>query len=690
MLLSQEQRELSELRERVADKQMRARDIAGVLPQAIKLSRAHGGELARSLQPAVEGSVRESINANPGIFVDALHPILGPMVRRSIAESLRRLLQSLNQTLEHTFSWRGLQWRIEAWRTGKSFAEVVMLRSLVYRVEQLFLVHRETSLPLLHVTADSAVAQDSGMVAGMLSAIQDFARDSFAVGDDVHDLEEFRIGEMQVWIAPGKQAYLAAVIRGNPPRELRTTLEETIDSVHLLYSTALAKFDGDAAEFEPVRPELEACLRAQYHDGKKAAGRPVRAWLVLSALAALLLIATFFATQSYQRWQDFLGRLRAEPGIAITDAKHHWFKRSRIEGLRDPLAAEGTAVAKQSGLDPQRIRFNWKDYLALDPVSVRRRFAERFGYAKGTKVAIEGTTAVISGNAPFEWIEPIRRNGTQVPGVTAVAERNLNVVYDPFLTLQRFKAAHPLPPTVKAVVTNGTLTLAGTAPYEWIAPVREEAARIPGITAINGDDLQVEFDPALVQERFQARFGLPDSVTATMQSGRLVLTGEAPHAWLDRVRRSALEVPGVRALDDRKVEDMDQRSFQQSKSVIESAYIYFLLNKDNFATEGFAALSRLPEEIRRCFGAAQRMNVHVTLEIRGYADAVGAEAANVDLSRRRAEAVRNFLVSCGLDGSMLQTRAIGAPPAPIPGEKPQPEQADRRVAFRVIIQPTPP
>ena len=49
-----------------------------------------------------------------------------------------------------------------------------MLRSLVYRVEQLFLIHRKTSLSLLHVALDPAIAKDSDMVAGMLSAIQDF------------------------------------------------------------------------------------------------------------------------------------------------------------------------------------------------------------------------------------------------------------------------------------------------------------------------------------------------------------------------------------------------------------------------------------------------------------------------------------------------------------------------------------
>ena len=268
LLLSRERKQLRDLEDRISDKERRSHDVAGVLPEAVKLSRERGEELARALRPAVEGSVRESIEKRPETFVDALHPIIGPMVRRSIAESLRRLMQSLNQTLEHTFSWQGLKWRFEALRTGKSFGEVVMLRSLIYRIEQLFLIHRETSLSLLHVTADSAVARDSDMVAGMLSAIQDFVRDSFQTGKD-SALEEFRVGELQVWIAAGRYAYLAAVIRGNPPRELRTTLEDTIESIHILKGSALAKFQGDTVVFEPVRPELEACLRAQYTASKK-------------------------------------------------------------------------------------------------------------------------------------------------------------------------------------------------------------------------------------------------------------------------------------------------------------------------------------------------------------------------------------------------------------------------------------
>ncbi|MDQ6622965.1 MAG: OmpA family protein, partial [Verrucomicrobiota bacterium] len=212
LLLSRDRDQLRELRTQVTDKERRSHDVAAILPEAVKLSRDRGEELSRALRPAVESSVRESIEKRPETFVDALHPIIGPIVRRSIAESLRRLLQSLNQTLEHTFSWQGLKWRLEGLRTGKSFAEVVMLRSLVYRVEQVFLIHRETSLSLLHATADPSIAKDADMVAGMLSAIQDFAQGFFDAGSE-SAVDEFRVGELQVWIAPGRYALLAAVIR---------------------------------------------------------------------------------------------------------------------------------------------------------------------------------------------------------------------------------------------------------------------------------------------------------------------------------------------------------------------------------------------------------------------------------------------------------------------------------------------
>ncbi len=622
LLLSREREQLRELRDRIVDKERRSQDIAGVLPEAVKLSRERGEELAHALRPAVEGSIKESIDQRPQIFVDALHPIIGPIVRRSIAESLRRLLQSLNQTLEHTFSWRGLKWRFEALRTGKSFAEVVMLRSLVYRVEQLFLIHRKTSLSLLHVTSDPAMSKDSDMVAGMLSAIQDFARDSFEVGEDAA-LEEFRVGELQVWISPGRSAYLAAVIRGNPSRELRSTLEETIESIHVLKGSALAIFQGSAVIFEPLRPELEACLRAQYTTAKSDR-RPTRLWVILGTAVAVAIFGLALAAQSKSKWKDFLGRLNAQPGLIVTDAQQGWLSSSQVSGLRDVSSPDPAALAREAKLDPARIRFHWKEYLALDPASVRRRFEQRFGVPNETRIALKDGVLTLSGSIPYEWLERVRREATLIPGVTSIADRAADIFYDQDLTRKRFEQQLGLLETVNAVVANGVLTL----------------------------------------------------------------SGEASHRWLTRARTEAVKLPGITSVDDRAVIDLDQRAFEQSKSIIETAFVYFLTDKDDIATEGFAALSRLPDEIRRCEKAAKQLDMDVTLEIHGRADAVGSEARNVDLRQQRANKVRDFLVSCGFEPTRLKPIGMEQPFKPADADKAAPEQSERRVAFKIVTQPS--
>jgi OOP family OmpA-OmpF porin len=679
LLVRREQEKLRQLEDRLDDKEVRAHEVADVLPEAVTLSSDRREELARALRPAVEGSVRDSVAKRPQFFIDALSPIIGSLVRRSIEAGLLNLLQKLNQSLERSFSWEGLKWRIEAWRTGRSFAEVVMLRSLIYRVEHVFLFHRETGLALLRVSAESSQAPDAQMVAGLATAIQDFARDSFKAGSD-ESLEEFKVGELHVWTATGTHAYLAAVIRGTPPRELRTCLDDAIDSIHILRGTELAEFQGDAEPFEALRPELEPCLRSQTQPKKTSQGH-TRAWFALTFGAALLVAALIVGVISQRRWDGFVRRLNANPGIAVTRAQHHWLRPSFVAGLRDPAVADPAALARAAGLNPSKLRFEWKDYLALDDPSVQKRFEHRFGVPVGTNLALKSGRLTISGRVPYEWLTRVREEGLQVPGLTSIDEDGATISYDPGLALARFRNAYPPPPGVTAAVKEETLQLSGSAPYEWLASVRTGALKLPGIKKISEEQLHVAYDPKLVLQRFTDQFNLPDSVNAGIDKGILVLAGEAPHAWLTRVRRGAPTVPGINTIDESKLTDLDQRAFQQSKSVIESAFVYFLVDKDNFATEGFAALSRIPDEIRRCTTAASRQGLDMQIEVRGFADSVGNEVHNFQLSQRRAEAVRDFLVKCGFDASLFKVMGMGAPPKTGQGTK---EQADRRAALKVV------
>lgn len=275
LLLRPEQVKIEDLDRRLSSPETLAEQVSSVLPRAIVIRGSPDDKLALALRLSIESAIRTSIRSNPRFFADILYPVMGPAIRKSIAEALRAMLESFNSSLETTFSWRSLKWRLEAIRTGRSFAEVVLLHTLVYRVEQLYLLHRESGLVLRHLSAEGAVAQDPDLVSGMLTAIQDFVHDSFGGGENA--LETFRVGELGVWIEQGPSTVLAAVVRGNPPAELNALLRTQLELIELQFDRELADFHGDPAPFPRADVLLEPCLiLAQTGRGGKASARLAR------------------------------------------------------------------------------------------------------------------------------------------------------------------------------------------------------------------------------------------------------------------------------------------------------------------------------------------------------------------------------------------------------------------------------
>lgn len=72
-----------------------------------------------------------------------------------------------------------------------------------------------------------------------------------------------------------------------------------------------------------------------------------------------------------------------------------------------------------------------------------------------------------------------------------------------------------------------------------------------------------------------------------------------------------------------------------------------------------------------------------TITVEGFADPAGSAAYNLRLSRERADAVRDFLVTRGLDGAQLRTVGYGKTRLVRPGAKGSQDGAElnRRVTF---------
>ena len=109
--------------------------------------------------------------------------------------------------------------------------------------------------------------------------------------------------------------------------------------------------------------------------------------------------------------------------------------------------------------------------------------------------------------------------------------------------------------------------------------------------------------------------------------------------------------------------------------------VHFAYNDATVRTEDSAALDRFANVVSKHYTGAK-----VTVE--GFADPAGSQRYNVALSQRRADAVKAYVASKGLDGSLIETVGYGESRQVARGaEKYQPgAELNRRVVF-VIESP---
>ena len=362
--------------------------------------------LVRALTPTVELAIRQSVRRDPQPLADAIFPVIGPAIRKAIASAIGGLIESMNQAADLAFSLDAVRWRIEAWRSGRSFGEVVIAHRLRYSVEQLFLIQRDSGLLLAHVARTDSIAPD--VVAGMLTAIQEFVRESFNL-ERTESLHTLQAGEVTVLIEQGPEAVLAAVIRGYAPRAAAVRLAELIGALHSDFGDSLQLADGD--------PRTSIGLELRLRDGLVTELTRTRRsrLLPLATVAAVLIVGALIVSLRNLalrgRWRSYVEQLAITPGIVVVDNGRRdgrWF----ISGLRDPLARDPQTLLDSLGIARSGVEAHWRPYLALDPEFALIR--ARRALAPPASVTLSATDSGIkaSGLASHDWTLQAKRVST--------------------------------------------------------------------------------------------------------------------------------------------------------------------------------------------------------------------------------------------------------------------------------------
>lgn len=112
------------------------------------------------------------------------------------------------------------------------------------------------------------------------------------------------------------------------------------------------------------------------------------------------------------------------------------------------------------------------------------------------------------------------------------------------------------------------------------------------------------------------------------------------------------------------------------EAVIELPNVYFDFDESTIRPRGKEVLDDAAELLQN--------NERVVVEVAGHTDSIGTDAYNQDLSQRRADSVKDYLVSQGVNASRLETQGYGESRPIATNETDEGRQQNRRVELVVL------
>ena len=377
-------------------------EIGRILPKAVLLSIKREDALGAILLPVIEQAIFTSVQNNPTVLADALFPVMGAAIRKSISDTFREMIQSLNQTLENQFSVERVKWRFEAMFSSKSFAEIVLLKGIKYQVKSVFLIHKETGLLIQDAYPEESLLDEADMVSSMLTAVQDFVKDSFSNQLNASDtLDTIKLNDFNVWIEDAPLAYLAVVIEGSPPESVRQIFKSNLEDIHGKFTPILSDFEGDTDDGIPMQPFLDNCVIQQSY--KKEEKSNTKVYLILSAVVILLGVWIFISAQKNYRWNGFITDLKSEQSVVVIESGFD-SGIPYVVGMKDALANDFSHLATQNKIDDSTIEYRWTNYISLAPEFVYLRMMKHMKPSSEINTVLKSDTILISGKASQAWI----------------------------------------------------------------------------------------------------------------------------------------------------------------------------------------------------------------------------------------------------------------------------------------------
>lgn len=338
--------DIFDLQQTIADKESLIASldpvIAELLERKIAVSK---DEMAEALAPVMGEAIRLQVAEAKDDVIDALYPVIGKVIRKSVAETMKKFVDSVNQRIEQTLRSRLFNKRVQSKLTGIPESQLILKDALPFKIEEIFLIHKESGLLISHVSSQEAeVKVNEEMISGMLTAIRDFVAEAFAAREE-GDLDEIQFGGNKILLEMGRYFYFAFVVSGFPPVDFQDEVRKLGRRIHNRFYKFFRQFDGEMTNAGQITTSL-----AQFYNKFKGCPpqkTPVKAksYFIYFLLFFAFLVIAFFAA-------------REIPGLLFDGQKKHSAMGTLQPGFQQRIDAK---LAQATNLQEANPRFIIED-----------------------------------------------------------------------------------------------------------------------------------------------------------------------------------------------------------------------------------------------------------------------------------------------------------------------------------------
>ncbi|HLE55249.1 MAG TPA: Ig-like domain-containing protein [Thermoplasmata archaeon] len=130
-------------------------------------------------------------------------------------------------------------------------------------IDDVFLLYGRDGVLIKHETRRLRPDIDTDILSGMLTAVQQFVKDSFR-GEEGEELNEMTVGQMHILIGRGKYLILAATVTGGDIESMTSQIKKAVQDMEDHHWDQLEDWDGDMDVAKVLGPYIRKLIRGEY------------------------------------------------------------------------------------------------------------------------------------------------------------------------------------------------------------------------------------------------------------------------------------------------------------------------------------------------------------------------------------------------------------------------------------------